>query len=193
MTENRFDGDADALGKVLEAMPEVVLVIDLEGTILYVNHVEEGYEREAVLGMKADAIMPPESRRTFWAALHAVGRTGETEEYEVEAWSPTGETQWYRSRMIPLQSDGDVVGAVIMARNISELRVAEAEVERLRRLLPLCAWCNRIQSEEGAWMTIEAHLEHERGSKVSHGMCPDCYREQLGGDNGEEEGDGNVA
>jgi len=30
----RLDGDADALGKVLAAVPEVVMVVDLEGRIL---------------------------------------------------------------------------------------------------------------------------------------------------------------
>lgn len=191
--EHRFDGDSDALGKVLGVLPEVVLVVDFEGTILYINHVEEGYEREAVLGMNVDAILPPASREVFWSVLRAVGRTGKMEKYEIEMLSPAGEAQWYRSRMIPLEDDGDVIGVVIMATNISELRVAEAQVERLRRLLPICAWCDRIQTEEGTWMTIEAHLERERGSKVSHGMCPDCYREQMEDDDGGDGSGGNEA
>jgi hypothetical protein len=137
--------------------------------------------------------MPPESRATFWAALDAVARTGVTEDYEVEASSPTGQLQCYRSRMMPIHEEGDVIGAVIMAENVTELRSAQAEVERLRRLLPLCSWCDKIQSEEGAWLTIEAHLERERGTKVSHGMCPDCYRGHLGGDLGNEECNGTVA
>lgn len=38
MTE-RLDGDAGALGKVLEAVAEVVLVVDREGIIQYIKNV----------------------------------------------------------------------------------------------------------------------------------------------------------
>jgi len=188
----RLDGDAEWLGKVLAAVPAVVLVVDCEGTILYINHVEEGYDREAILGMQADSIMPPESKATFWSTLDAVRRTGVPEEFESEAISPTGESQWYRSRMIPIQDNGKFSGAMIMATNITELRAAEDQVERLRRLLPICSWCNKIQSEDGAWLTLEAHLEKERGTGVSHGICPDCYREQLGSDHGNKGRKGRV-
>lgn len=191
--KKRLDGDADALGKVLAAVPEVVLVVDLEGTILYINHVEEGYDREAVLGMKAEAVMTPESEATFRAALDSVLTTKATEEYETETTSPTGELRWYRSRMVPIQEHGDVVGAMITATNISDLKVAQAEIERLRRLLPVCAWCDKIQNEEGAWLTIEEHLERERGTRVSHGMGPACHRKHLGGKHEDEDGNGSVA
>ena len=151
-------------------MPEIVLVVDIEGSILYINHVEKGYDRESVLGMKADAIMSPESKAIFWSTLDSIRRTGMTEEYESEATSPTGESKLYRSRMIPIRDDGDVIGATIIATNISELRAAEIEVQRLRRLLPICAWCDKIQSEQGVWLTLEEHLEKERGTT----SCLDC-------------------
>jgi PAS domain S-box-containing protein len=163
------------------------VVIDLEGTILYINRVEKGYDREQVLGMKADVILPPESKATFWAVLDTVARKGVTEEYVVEASSPSGETQHYRSRMSPLHDEVEVVGAVIIATNVTELKSAQAEVERLRHLLPLCSWCGKIQDESGVWLTIEAHLERERGTKVSHVMCLDCNREHFGDDRGAEE------
>jgi PAS domain S-box-containing protein len=189
-----LDGGSEALGRVLEAVPEVMVVIDLEGTILYINHVEKGYDRERVLGTKADTIMPPTSRATFWAALDSVAKTRVTEEFEVEASSPSGEPQFYQSRMMPLHEEGDVIGVVIMATNVTELKSTQAEVERLRRLLPLCSWCDKIQGEEGAWLTIEAHLEKERGTRVSHGMCPDCHLKHFDRDVGDdEERNGTVA
>jgi PAS domain S-box-containing protein len=130
----RLDGDADALGRLLEAVPEIVVVVDLEGTILYINHVEKGYDREQVLGMKAEEIMPPGSRRVFRGTLDSVRRTGVTEEFEVEATSPTGEPLWYQSRMIPMRENGEVIGAMILATNVSELKATRAEVERKRRI-----------------------------------------------------------
>jgi len=191
--KRRLDGDAYALGELLAAIPEVVVVVDLEGTILYVNRVEAGYEREQVLGVNAGAIMLPESGAIFRSALEAIRTTGEADDYEVKALSPTGETQWYQSRMIALREDDEVVGAVILATNVTELKATRDEVERLRRLLPICSWCDRIQGDGGAWLTIEAHLEGMSGTKVSHGLCPDCHREHLGGGLEEDERNGNVA
>lgn len=192
MTE-RLCQDAAALGKVLEAVPEVVLVVDGEGTIQYINHVEEGYAREEVIGMRADTVLSPDARKQFWDVLTSVRQTREVREYEIETLSPAGEKQWYRSRMAPLYDDGEVTGVMILATNISELKVAQAESEQLRRLLPVCSWCRMIQNERGEWETIEAHLERERGSRVSHGMCPECYREQMEGAEGEGGTNGNVA
>lgn len=187
-----LDGDANALRKVLEAVPEVVLVVDREGTIQYINHVEEGYERDQVIGSNSDSIMSPDSREEFWRILTSVCETGEPAEYEVRTSSPTGEEQWYRSRMAPLYDDGEVKAVMIMATNISELKAAQAESEQWRRLLPICSWCDRIQDEEGQWETIEARLERESGTKVSHGLCPDCYQEQMEGADGNGS-NGNVA
>ena len=192
MTEG-LDGDADALRKVLEAVPEVVLVVDREGTIQYINHVEEGYQRDEVIGTQADAIMSPDSRDEFWSTLTSVCETGETAEYETSTSSPKGEEQWYRGRMTPLYDGGEVSAAMIMATNISELKAAQAESERWRRLLPICSWCEKIQDDKGEWETIEARLERESGTKVSHGLCPDCYREQMEDASGENGSNGNVA
>jgi PAS domain S-box-containing protein len=189
----RLDGDAEALGRVLAAVPEVVLVIDLEGTVLYINHVEEGYDRETVIGMQAESIMPPESKATFRATLDSVRRTVATEGFETETTSPAGRSQWYRSRMVPIEEDGVVVAALIIATNISELKAAQAETARLRQLLPVCAWCDKIHAEDGSWLTIEAHLERERGTRVSHGICPDCYRKHLSDNPGDKGSGGSAA
>jgi len=188
-----FEEDPEALGKVLEAVPEVVLVVDREGTIRYINHVEVGYDRDAVLGTQADAIMSPESKDVFWATLEAVLRTAEEKEYESKVSAPDGGIQWYRSRMVPIYEDGEVGGAMVMATNISELKAAQEVADQLRRLLPICSWCDRIWNEKGEWETVEVYLEREEGTKVSHGLCPQCERDQLRVVEGDSESNGNVA
>lgn len=58
-----FEQDGRALGKVLAAVPEFILVLDRTGKILYINHVDEGCDRDAVIGMQAHEIMSPDSRK----------------------------------------------------------------------------------------------------------------------------------
>ena len=50
---------------------------------------------------------------------------------------------------------------------------ALATVRRLEGLLPICAWCRRIRSDEGYWMQLEEYLI-EAGAEVTHGICQDC-------------------
>ncbi len=187
-----LDGDAEALARVLEALPEMVVVLDREGTIRYINHVEENYDRKEVLGTPIDAYLAPDSKEVFRAAVESVLATGKEEEHEYQVPAPDGGIQWYRGRIVPFRDAGEF-GMVMMVTNISELKTVQEAADQLRRLLPICSWCDKIQSEKGEWVTIEAHLETESGTKVSHGLCPDCYRDQAGGDDGEEGPNGNVA
>ncbi len=55
-----------------------------------------------------------------------------------------------------------------------ELRRAREEIQELRNLVPVCAWCRKIRNDEGGWETIEQYIQEHGGSKVSHGICPDC-------------------
>jgi PAS domain S-box-containing protein len=180
-----IDDDADALRQVLAAIPEVVVVLDREGMIRYLNHVEEGYVREDLIGSQAEAIMVPESKDVFRNALRSVFDQGGEEEYESKVVDPHGEMQWYRSMMRPVYKNGDVVAAMLMATNITELKESQTLIRQLERLLPICSWCDRIRSETGEWETVEEYLASKADTLVSHGICPKCVEGQLEG-GGEE-------
>lgn len=55
------------------------------------------------------------------------------------------------------------------------LDATEAEAHILRGLLPMCAWCKRIQDED-RWLAIEAYAREHLNTEFSHGICPDCLR-----------------
>jgi len=59
-----------------------------------------------------------------------------------------------------------------------------SQVQRLERLLPVCAYCHRIRDDAGGWHRLETYLEDRAGVQVSHGLCPTCFetvrRVQLG-------------
>jgi PAS domain S-box-containing protein len=60
---------------------------------------------------------------------------------------------------------------------VKELREALQRVKTLSGLLPICAWCKRIRSDSGYWEAIELFLGEHTEAKLSHGMCPDCFKE----------------
>ncbi len=62
-----------------------------------------------------------------------------------------------------------------LAARVSELESALGRVRQLQGLLPLCAYCRRVRSDDNYWQELESYLEQHSGTQISHGVCPDCY------------------
>jgi hypothetical protein len=57
---------------------------------------------------------------------------------------------------------------------VAELQNALVNVNQLRGLLPICAYCKKIRDDKGYWNQIEAYLQKHTEAEFSHGICPDC-------------------
>lgn len=105
--------------------------------------------------------------------------TGCEEEYEVKAEAPDGSMQWYRSVMKPIWTDGRVSALILIANNTSELRAAQEEAERLRGLLPICAWCGQIRGVDGVWQKLDSYVSRELSRRITHTQCPECAEKSM--------------
>ena len=62
-----------------------------------------------------------------------------------------------------------------LQRTVDELTRAQTSVRELEALLPLCAWCKRVRSNEADyWIRVEDYLSGLTNREVTHGLCPDC-------------------
>ena len=52
-----------------------------------------------------------------------------------------------------------------------------AKVKRLQGLLPICASCKKIRSDDGYWQQIETYVDRHSDATFSHGICPSCSTE----------------
>jgi len=59
---------------------------------------------------------------------------------------------------------------------LAEKRTAETEVETLRDLLPMCAWCRKIRDDEYLWHGLEEYFIQHSNTRFSHGICPECAK-----------------
>jgi lysylphosphatidylglycerol synthetase-like protein (DUF2156 family) len=48
-----------------------------------------------------------------------------------------------------------------------------AELQRLRAMLSICAWCKEIR-HEGEWISLEKYVQRRTRGGLSHGICPRC-------------------
>lgn len=63
-----------------------------------------------------------------------------------------------------------------LAERVRELEAARAREQRLRGLLPICAWCKKIRNDQNYWQQVEEYLGAHADVHFSHGICPDCAR-----------------
>ncbi len=59
---------------------------------------------------------------------------------------------------------------------IEELQDALNSIKTLKGLIPICASCKKIRSDEGYWQQIEEYIRDHSDAEFSHGLCPDCAR-----------------
>ena len=55
-----------------------------------------------------------------------------------------------------------------------ELQNALDKVKQLQGMLPICANCKKIRTDEGYWEQIEEYISEHSDAIFTHGLCPDC-------------------
>ena len=98
---------------------------------------------------------------------------------------------WTSYTKLPLRDDKyQIIGLVGIGRNITELKRAEeereklitelqntlADVKMLSGLVPICANCKKIRDDRGYWTQVEAYIQEHSQARFSHGVCPDCIK-----------------
>lgn len=48
------------------------------------------------------------------------------------------------------------------------------EINELRSLLPICAWCKKVRDDKAYWHSVENYLENHMDISFTHGICPEC-------------------
>lgn len=68
----------------------------------------------------------------------------------------------------------------------ARLRVAKrmldlyGELDRLRGLIPICAYCRKIRQEQGLWEQMEAYISAHSHALFTHTICPECALREFG-------------
>ena len=181
--------DADELRDLVAALPDLVILVGPDRRVRHVNRYEMGYTAADVIGLPTTEFIPPEARERHLRLLDRVFETGEPAADLAEVVGADGETEWYEGTMVPLVKEGSVTAVAIITRNVTARVRAEKEVEILRNLLPICAWCRQVRTEDGEWKSLEAYLEAVSHSRVTHGMCPDCAQRMMEEDRSDPGGD----
>ena len=55
----------------------------------------------------------------------------------------------------------------------------QSDVQTLRGLLPICAWCRKIRDEAQLWRSLEEYIGSHTQAEFTHSICPECTQKQL--------------
>jgi len=72
--------------------------------------------------------------------------------------------------------------AIMMRLRVAE-RILEftTQIRQLKELLPICMYCKRIRDDQDYWQQVESYIHTYTGSNFSHGICPECFSQQMRG------------
>jgi len=116
----------------------MLLVVDRNGQILYINHTPAGVTRAQALASSAFDYVPATSRKELQESLQQLFATGVPRSREQRIILPDGVERWYSTHAGPVRIEGEVAAAIIIARDISESKAAQfalAESEARYRTL----------------------------------------------------------
>jgi len=77
-----------------------------------------------------------------------------------------------------LEMIGEQVGMAVKNSLIhSKLKEAYEEINTLQGLLPICAHCKNIRSDQGLWEKVEEYFSKHANQDFTHSICPECVKE----------------
>jgi PAS domain S-box-containing protein len=184
---------------ILNASPDDITIADLQGRVLMVsaNAVSMfGFQRpDEGVGRHVTDFLVPEDRDRAMAQVARLlqGHPPGPSEYRgLRADGSTFELE-ANSALIP-DASGQPTRLVVIARDVTArkqteaaLRHAEAQINTLHGLLPICMHCKKIRDDRGQWSPVEVYVRDRTDAEFSHALCPQCLEVHYPGLSGDDE------
>lgn len=68
-----------------------------------------------------------------------------------------------------------------LSDKIDELNDALSSIRTLQDILPICSYCRKIRDDQEGWRLLEEYVSAHTDTQFSHGICPDCLKQQFPG------------
>ncbi len=129
ITERKQAEEALAASKeqwrsLVENAPNLVLTVDHDGRILFINRTLSEDSREEVLGRLIYEFTPKSYHEAMKACIERVFQAGEAATFESKSLDEYGPL-WFTNRVGPVQRDGHVVAVTIVSTDVTERKQME--------------------------------------------------------------------
>ena len=155
--EQKLIDSENKLNALIKNIPGRVLVLSLEGTVLFVSLDIPYNKRLQIKGKQLIDFVGENYRQLFTESMEFVRTTLEMTSHET-CTEINGETQWWLMRMGPMTEDGILTGFAISSTDITEKKQAEILLYESNRSLKTLSTCNLA--------LVQAHSEQEYLDRV---------------------------
>lgn len=66
-----------------------------------------------------------------------------------------------------------------LSEHVRDLSAALARVRQLEGIIPICMYCKKIRDDHESWQQLETYISQHSEALFSHGICPECYKEEM--------------
>lgn len=159
--ENELARQRKFIRQVIDSNPSFIFVKDAGGRMLLANEAiakSYGQTTEEIIG-KANSDLPinPELAAVYDGVNHEVLETGQERMAVEMAILPDGKERWFHTIRKPLVQDDGAMSVLTIAMDVTELKEAEQEQQRLNRALRLLSLCNAalVHAEDEGELLVE--------------------------------------
>jgi PAS domain S-box-containing protein len=169
--------------QLTEFSPDVVIVHS-GGQIVFINaagaKIFGAANPQELIGIPVMNFVHPDFRETVRERMRQVLEEGKPTSFsEQKVVSLAGRVMYMEAGAVPLTYQGQPAVQVV-ARDITGRKRTEAEVKKLRGLLPICSSCKKIRDDQGYWHQVEAYIRDHSEADFTHSICPDCGKKLYG-------------
>jgi PAS domain S-box-containing protein len=125
LAEERLLKNEELLRTITENAPEIIIQLDQQGTIIYMNRPFPGYRMDDCIGMNFCEWTDPEYHAIMNQSLQLVFNESITQTYLSKSKNLQGETKWYRTSISPVRNDDSVKNAIMIILDITESKLNE--------------------------------------------------------------------
>jgi|GEM_PF-5044451 len=118
---------------LVQNIPYIIMIVDRQGKILYINHTVPGINPKETPGKKLHDYIEPSYHAVMTKALKSVFGAGEPSSYVIRGMGPHGASSWYESMAFPIRDHEKIIAASILTHDITLHKQAEEQLKESER------------------------------------------------------------
>lgn len=128
-TQEKIRESEEKFRALVENAPDVIMTIDLENNIQFVNHIVSGIPKDQVIGTSVYSFVDPPYIELVKQTLKKVVTTKKVLSYETSGSVANGSIGWYLTHAGPIFNGNNVVGITLLVKDISDRKQAEQTLQ----------------------------------------------------------------
>ncbi len=116
---------------LVENAPNIIMIVDREGIIQFINQTVPGLAVEDVIGKNHLEYVDQEYHGITKDTIKQVFKTGEPSHYEIKGVESEGSASWYATQVGPIRSEGQIDAVMLITTDITERKKAEEKIKKL--------------------------------------------------------------